>query len=144
MRPRLAEMRSVKSFVPVLVDHVKGNQLCIPAGINYELSYYYGAAVPDLDAPASCRNAQRQKLRSGSCGSRQRQSVVHPCRHQLRTVLLLRRCSARSRCARVLPKCAASKASFRFLWITSKAISCASLPASTTNCPTTTALQCPI
>jgi hypothetical protein len=22
--------------------------LCIPSGINYELSYYYGAAVPDL------------------------------------------------------------------------------------------------
>jgi 4-amino-4-deoxy-L-arabinose transferase-like glycosyltransferase len=51
MRPRLAEMRSVKSFVPVLVDHVKGNQLCIPAGINYELSYYYGTAVPDLKNP---------------------------------------------------------------------------------------------
>jgi 4-amino-4-deoxy-L-arabinose transferase-like glycosyltransferase len=51
MRPRLAEMRSVKSFVPVLVDHVKGNQLCIPAGINYELSYYYSTAVPDLRNP---------------------------------------------------------------------------------------------
>jgi 4-amino-4-deoxy-L-arabinose transferase-like glycosyltransferase len=48
MRPRLAEMRSVKNFVPVIVDHVKGNQLCIPSGINYELSYYYGAAVPDI------------------------------------------------------------------------------------------------
>jgi 4-amino-4-deoxy-L-arabinose transferase-like glycosyltransferase len=48
MRPRLAEMRSVKSFVPLVADHVKGDQLCIPSGINYELSYYYGAAVPDL------------------------------------------------------------------------------------------------
>jgi 4-amino-4-deoxy-L-arabinose transferase-like glycosyltransferase len=48
MRPRLAQMRSVKSFVPVVVDHLKGDQLCIPSGINYELSYYYGAAVPDL------------------------------------------------------------------------------------------------
>ena len=48
MRPRLAEMRSVKSFVPVIADHVKGDQLCIPSGINYELSYYYGAAVPDI------------------------------------------------------------------------------------------------
>jgi len=48
MRPRLAEMRSVKSFVPTVVDRIKGNQLCIPSGINYELSYYYGAAVPDL------------------------------------------------------------------------------------------------
>ena len=32
-------------------DHVKGDQLCIPSGINYELSYYYGAAVPDLTNP---------------------------------------------------------------------------------------------
>jgi 4-amino-4-deoxy-L-arabinose transferase-like glycosyltransferase len=48
MRPRLAEMRSVKSVVPVIANHVKGEQLCIPSGINYELSYYYGTAVPDL------------------------------------------------------------------------------------------------
>ncbi len=51
MRTRLAEMRSVKSFVPIVADHVKGDQLCIPSGINYELSYYYGAAVPDLTNP---------------------------------------------------------------------------------------------
>jgi hypothetical protein len=51
MRPRLAEMRSVKSFVPTVVDHVKSDQLCIPAGINYGLSYYYGAAVPDISNP---------------------------------------------------------------------------------------------
>jgi hypothetical protein len=51
LRPMLAEMRSVKSFVPTIVDSVKGDQLCIPAGINYELSYYYGAAVPDISNP---------------------------------------------------------------------------------------------
>ena len=45
---RLAAERSVKSFAPIVADHVKGDQLCIPAGINYELSYYYGNAVPDL------------------------------------------------------------------------------------------------
>jgi len=48
LRPGLANARSVKGFAPVVDDHVKGDQLCIPSGINYELSYYYGAAVPDL------------------------------------------------------------------------------------------------
>jgi len=48
LRPGVAEERSLKSFVPVVADHVKGEQLCIPSGINYELSYYYGSAVPDL------------------------------------------------------------------------------------------------
>ncbi len=52
LRPDLAGMRSVKSFVPIVADHVKDDQLCIPAGINYELSFYYGAAVPDLASPA--------------------------------------------------------------------------------------------
>jgi 4-amino-4-deoxy-L-arabinose transferase-like glycosyltransferase len=51
LRPGLASVRSVKSFVPIVVAQVKGNQLCIPSGINYELSYYYGAAVPDLTNP---------------------------------------------------------------------------------------------
>ena len=51
LRPDLAEARSVKSFVPTVAEHVKGNQLCIPTGINYELSYYYDAAVPDLKSP---------------------------------------------------------------------------------------------
>jgi 4-amino-4-deoxy-L-arabinose transferase-like glycosyltransferase len=51
LRPGLAAERSVKSFVPVIVDHVKSDQLCIPSGINYELSYYYGSAVPDLINP---------------------------------------------------------------------------------------------
>ena len=60
LRPVLATMRSVKSFVPVVIDHVKGDQLCIPAGINYELSYYYGAAVPDLAHP-ECANGAAGK-----------------------------------------------------------------------------------
>jgi 4-amino-4-deoxy-L-arabinose transferase-like glycosyltransferase len=51
LRPGLAVERSIKSFVPTIVDHVKADQLCIPAGINYELSYYYGAAVPDISNP---------------------------------------------------------------------------------------------
>ncbi len=51
LRPDVASLRSVKSFVPVIADHVKADQLCIPAGINYELSYYYGAAVPDISNP---------------------------------------------------------------------------------------------
>jgi 4-amino-4-deoxy-L-arabinose transferase-like glycosyltransferase len=51
LRPWLAATRSVKSFIPMVADHVKGDQLCIPSGINYELSYYYGAAVPDLAHP---------------------------------------------------------------------------------------------
>ena len=55
LRPALATMRSVKSFIPIVVDHVKGDQLCIPSGINYELSYYYGAAVPELADP-QCAN----------------------------------------------------------------------------------------
>ncbi len=48
LRPYVATLRSLKSFVPVVADHVKADQLCIPSGINYELSYYYGSAVPDL------------------------------------------------------------------------------------------------
>jgi hypothetical protein len=51
LRPGLATIRSMKSFVPIVVQHVKGDQLCITGGINYELSYYYGAAVPDLKTP---------------------------------------------------------------------------------------------
>ena len=51
LRPSVAAMRSVKSFVPTIVDNVKADQLCIPAGINYELSYYYRAAVPDISNP---------------------------------------------------------------------------------------------
>ena len=51
VRPELAEMRSLKSFVSVVASTVKDSQLCIPAGINYELSYYYGSAVPRLKDP---------------------------------------------------------------------------------------------
>ena len=51
LRPGLAQMRSLKSFVPVVASTVKDSQLCIPAGINYELSYYYGSAVPRLKDP---------------------------------------------------------------------------------------------
>jgi 4-amino-4-deoxy-L-arabinose transferase-like glycosyltransferase len=51
LRPRVAAERSLKGFAPIVVEHVKGEQLCIPSGINYELSYYYGAAVPDIGNP---------------------------------------------------------------------------------------------
>ncbi|MGH7925734.1 MAG: ArnT family glycosyltransferase [Candidatus Binatus sp.] len=51
LRPIAAAERSLKRFVPVVAEHVEGDQLCIPGGINYELSYYYGAAVPDLKNP---------------------------------------------------------------------------------------------
>ena len=60
LRPFVATMRSVKSFVPIVAEHVKGDQLCIPSGINYELSYYYGAAVPDLSDPR-CANGSGGK-----------------------------------------------------------------------------------
>lgn len=51
LRPGLADARSINSFVPIIAAHVRSDQLCIPNGINYELSYYYGAAVPDLTNP---------------------------------------------------------------------------------------------
>jgi 4-amino-4-deoxy-L-arabinose transferase-like glycosyltransferase len=60
LRPDLAAIRSVKSFIPIVAEHVKGDQLCIPSGINYELSYYYGAAVPDLANP-QCANGAAGK-----------------------------------------------------------------------------------
>ena len=60
LRPGLAALRSVKSFIPIVAEHVKGDQLCIPSGINYELSYYYGAAVPDLANP-QCANGAAGK-----------------------------------------------------------------------------------
>ncbi len=50
VRPRLAAERSVREFAPLVREHVDGAPLCIVNGINYELSYYYGAAVPDLKA----------------------------------------------------------------------------------------------
>jgi 4-amino-4-deoxy-L-arabinose transferase-like glycosyltransferase len=57
LKPDLATMRSVKNFVSVVTEHVKDDQLCIPTGINYELSYYYGAAVPDLSDPRCASGA---------------------------------------------------------------------------------------
>jgi len=51
LRTGVANMRSLKSFTPIVADRVKGDQLCVPSGISYELSYYYGAAVPDLSNP---------------------------------------------------------------------------------------------
>jgi len=57
MRPGLAVMRSVRSFVPIVAEHVRGDQLCIPSGINYELSYYYSAAVPDVSDPRCVNGA---------------------------------------------------------------------------------------
>jgi 4-amino-4-deoxy-L-arabinose transferase-like glycosyltransferase len=51
LRPTVAQMRSLKSFVPTVASTVKDSQLCIPSGINYELSYYYGSAVPRLKDP---------------------------------------------------------------------------------------------
>jgi 4-amino-4-deoxy-L-arabinose transferase-like glycosyltransferase len=51
LRSSLADARSIKSFVPTIDANVKGDQLCIASGINYELSYYYGVAVPDLNNP---------------------------------------------------------------------------------------------
>jgi 4-amino-4-deoxy-L-arabinose transferase-like glycosyltransferase len=60
LRPALAEIRSMKNFVPIVAQFVQGDQLCIPSGINYELSYYYGAAVPDLTDPR-CANSAAEK-----------------------------------------------------------------------------------
>jgi 4-amino-4-deoxy-L-arabinose transferase-like glycosyltransferase len=51
LRPYVASLRSVKPLFPIVTIYVRGNQLCIPSGINYELSYYYGAAVPNLANP---------------------------------------------------------------------------------------------
>jgi hypothetical protein len=48
LRPKLAAMRSLKSFAPQVAVAVNGAPVCIPAGINYEFSYYYGLAVPAL------------------------------------------------------------------------------------------------
>ncbi|MDO8433598.1 MAG: phospholipid carrier-dependent glycosyltransferase [Candidatus Binatus sp.] len=48
LRPKLAAMRSLKNFAPQVAETAKGAPVCIPAGINYEFSYYYGSAVPAL------------------------------------------------------------------------------------------------
>ncbi len=55
LRPYVATMRSMKPLSPIVADYVHGHQLCVPSGINYELSYYYGVAAPDLASP-QCAN----------------------------------------------------------------------------------------
>jgi hypothetical protein len=50
VRPRLAAERSVREFAALVHQRIDGAPLCIVSGINYELSFYYGAAVPDLRA----------------------------------------------------------------------------------------------
>jgi 4-amino-4-deoxy-L-arabinose transferase-like glycosyltransferase len=48
VRPRLAAERSVREFAQLVRARVDGAPLCIVNGVNYEWSFYYGAAVPDL------------------------------------------------------------------------------------------------
>jgi len=48
VRPDLAVRRSVYDFAPQIRAKVGDGRLCIVDGINYELSFYYGEAVPDL------------------------------------------------------------------------------------------------
>jgi len=55
LRPYVATKRSMKPLFPIVADYVHGHQLCIPNGINYELSYYYGIPAPDLANP-QCAN----------------------------------------------------------------------------------------
>jgi 4-amino-4-deoxy-L-arabinose transferase-like glycosyltransferase len=50
VRPRLAAERSVREFAQVVHERIDGAPLCIVRGVNHELSFYYGAAVPDLKA----------------------------------------------------------------------------------------------
>jgi len=56
VRPRLAERRSVREFARLVRARVDGAPICIVRGVNYELSYYYGAAVPDLKAGGCADN----------------------------------------------------------------------------------------
>jgi hypothetical protein len=56
LRPALASMRSLKGFAPQIATLVKGAPLCIPSNLNYELSFYYGAAVPPMHS-ARCPDA---------------------------------------------------------------------------------------
>lgn len=48
VRPALAERRSVRTFAPMVRARVGAARICIVSGLDYELSFYYGAAVPDL------------------------------------------------------------------------------------------------
>ena len=56
VRPALAERRSVRAFAPQVRAKVGAGRICIVEGVNYELSFYYGEAVPDLKA-GGCANA---------------------------------------------------------------------------------------
>ena len=60
LRPKLAAMRSLKSFAPQVADAVKGAPVCIAAGINYEFSFYYGSAIPAL-RKAECPHPTAEK-----------------------------------------------------------------------------------
>jgi 4-amino-4-deoxy-L-arabinose transferase-like glycosyltransferase len=62
LRPYVATMRSMKPLFPIVADYVHGHQLCIPSGINYELSYYYGIAAPDLANPQCANVVQGQPV----------------------------------------------------------------------------------
>jgi 4-amino-4-deoxy-L-arabinose transferase-like glycosyltransferase len=48
LRPELAKMRSLKYFAPRVAAVARSAAVCIPAGINYELSFYYDDAIPAL------------------------------------------------------------------------------------------------
>jgi 4-amino-4-deoxy-L-arabinose transferase-like glycosyltransferase len=62
LRPYVATMRSMKPLFPIVAEYVHGHQLCIPSGINYELSYYYGVAAPDLANPQCAKVVQGQPV----------------------------------------------------------------------------------
>jgi 4-amino-4-deoxy-L-arabinose transferase-like glycosyltransferase len=48
MRPEVAAMRSLMSFAPQIAATAKGAAVCVPNDLNYELSFYYGAAIPSV------------------------------------------------------------------------------------------------
>jgi 4-amino-4-deoxy-L-arabinose transferase-like glycosyltransferase len=48
LMPDLAEQRSVRTFAGEIRDRIGNAPLCIVNGVNYELSFYYGARVPGL------------------------------------------------------------------------------------------------
>ena len=58
VRPELAEHRSVRAFAPKVRAVVGHDKVCIVYGINDELAFYYGEAVPDLKAGGCVTAAQ--------------------------------------------------------------------------------------
>ncbi len=48
LRPEIADMRSLKSFAPQIAAQANGAPVCVPTDLNYELSFYYGAAIPSV------------------------------------------------------------------------------------------------